>query len=59
MIADRLGREAWFKMATDGVIDLPLKVAQVGHLSRNAAVTGGFVPRRDKLARIGTSFDDD
>ena len=59
MIADRLGHEAGFKMATDGVIDLPLEVAQVDRLGRNPAVTGGFLPRRDKLSRIRTPFDYD
>ena len=58
MIADRLRQETWFKMATNGVIDLPLEATQVGRLGRNAAATG-FVPRRDKLPRIRTSFDYD
>ena len=58
MIADRLRHETWFKMATNGVIDLPLEATQVDRLGRNAAATG-FVPRRDKLPRIKTSFDHD
>ena len=50
--------QARFEMASHGVIDVLLEFAQVDRLGRNAAVTRGFVPRRDKMSRISTSFDD-
>ena len=58
MVADRLWHRARFEMASHGVIDVLLEFAQVDRLGRNAAVTRGFVPRRDKMSRISTSFDD-
>ena len=58
MVADRLWHRARFEMASHGVIDVLLEFAQVGRLGRNAAVTRGFVPRRDEMSRISTSFDD-
>ena len=45
-------------MASDGVIDVLLEFAQVDRLGRNASVTRGFVPGRDKMSRIRTPFDD-
>ena len=45
-------------MASHGVIDVLLEFAQVDRLGRNASVTRGFVPGRDKMSRIRTPFDD-
>ena len=45
-------------MASNSIIDVLLEFAQVDRLGRNAAITRGFVPGRDKLSRVSTTVDD-